>query len=446
LRAKYGEKIRKYLKENVTIKKVIDFNGIKVFVGATVDTLLYVIIKDKPKEEHSIFYNNPEDLNAIERNGYYVKQKDLTDDVWNFVNEEEKEIKAWIEKVGTPLKNLNLKIYRGVLTGFNDAFIIDDETRKKLIEEDQKSNEIIYPILVGKDVHRYYTKWPMSYLILSKNRMKVDKEYPAVFEHLKKYRKQLEERWDKGFYWFNLRECTYYEDFLKPKLIWREISHNNSRFYYDNSGFYTDATAYIAVLSDSNINLKFILTLLNSKFLYKIAKNFYFVSLTEDTIRFRKHEVEKLPVRLSTSYIERLPHLADYMLFLNAMEERRNKEKEIIDFIDKEVIDSLVYELYFKEKFYQDKLYAQPKEYLLDLISKYLKPINYDRWAEIYYKKMLEGEISKKEEEELKELEKKNSETIREVIEKIKNDKKIIEQIEKIKNHRRVKIIEGGKK
>ena len=70
-------------------------------------------------------------------------------------------------------------------------------------------------------------------------------------------------------------------------------------------------------------------------------------------------------------------------------------------------------------------LYPEPKEYLLEAVSKHLKPINYDRWAELYWKKQLEGNL--KPEEELEDLENENLKTIIEVAESIKADREIME-------------------
>lgn len=105
--------------------------------------------------------------------------------------------------------------------------------------------------------------------------------------------------------------------------------------------------------------------------------------------------------------------LCDYMLFLNATEERRNSEKELIEFIDKQIIDSLVYELYFKEEL---------KTNLLQLVEPYLKNIE-----------NLKSDANKLE-------------TIKQVVEKIKADTKIMKEIEKTKSHKWVKIIEGVEK
>ena len=97
----------------------------------------------------------------------------------------------------------------------------------------------------------------------------------------------------------------------------------------------------------------------------------------------------------------------------------------------------------FKEKFAEDGLYPEPKEYFLEEVSKHLKPINYDRWAELYWKKQIEGNLTEKEQKELERLEKENMKTVEDVYKAIKEDVKIKELIEKIKSHRWVKVIEG---
>ena len=203
------------------------------------------------------------------------------------------------------------------------------------------------------------------------------------------------------------------------------------------------STLRIVKILNSKINLKFLLLLFNSKLIEKFFLRYIF-------------NYSLLTVDLDESYLRKTPFiipnnqepfiiLADYMLFLNAIEERRIKEKELIEFLDKQIIDSLVYELYFKEKFYEDKLYEKNDYTLLKLIEPYLRPINYDRWSELYWKKQLGKKLSEKEEKELKKLEEENLRIIEKVVEKIKNDKKIMEQIEKIKSHPWVKVIEGEK-
>ena len=445
LRAKYGKKIRKFLKENVIIKKVIDFNGVKVFVGPTVDTMIYVVKKEKPNKDNKIFYNNPKSLENIEEGGYYVKQFKLEDDNWNFVDERTLEIKEWIEKVGVPLKELDIKIFYGIKTGFNEAFIIDDETRKKLIEEDAKSEELIKPLLRGRDIGRYYVEWDKRWIIIVKYgfHKELDK-YPAILNHLKQYEKKLKNRGQVKIgqhHWLELDNNPtdkYLKEFEKPKIVWQEIVREPS-FYLDLSKIYGEATTFM--MTSQRINLKLLLTLLNSKLSWT-AIRFYGTNLGDNTARYKKAYIEKIPIRLPNN-TKPYEILADYLLFLNAKEDWREKYKELINFFDKGIADSLVYELYFKEKFYEDGLYLEPKEYLLEAVSKHLKPINYDRWAELYWKKQLEDNLTEKEEEELKQLEEENLKIIKEVYESIKDDEEINNLIKKIKSHEWVKVIEG---
>jgi len=130
-------------------------------------------------------------------------------------------------------------------------------------------------------------------------------------------------------------------------------------------------------------------------------------------------------------------------LFLNATKERREKLKDVIEFFDRQIADSLVYELYFKEKFAEDGLYPAPKGYLADAVSKHLKPINYDRWSKLYWEGELKENLKPEEEKELKDLENENLKTIIEVVKAIKADREITELIGRIKGHEWVRVVEG---
>ena len=154
---------------------------------------------------------------------------------------------------------------------------------------------------------------------------------------------------------------------------------------------------------------------------------------------FTKEEIDYIlnyddAIRGGRKIPDEFSNVVDYMLF----DCRLNKNS-----LNYELLDSLVYELYFKEKFHSDGLYPEPKEYLLELVSKHLKPINYDRWAELYWKKQLNGNLTAEEEKELETLEKENLKIIEEVYNSLVNDEQIQKQIEKIKSHEWVKIIEG---
>jgi len=149
------------------------------------------------------------------------------------------------------------KIRRGILTGFNEAFIIDQVTRDKLIEEDPKSAEVIKPFLVGEDVKSYSIDFQGRYLIWTYIGIPINR-YPAIYRHLQQYQAQLEKRWDKGNYWWELRHCDYYADFEGPKILYPEIAMS-SRFAFDEDGYYTNNKAFLIPKND-----KYLLAILNS--------------------------------------------------------------------------------------------------------------------------------------------------------------------------------------
>ncbi|MGC8965164.1 MAG: Eco57I restriction-modification methylase domain-containing protein, partial [Brevinematia bacterium] len=176
LRAKYGENLRKYLKENTKIIKIIDFSGYSVF-KQTVDTNIIILQKEKPTQDWEFEFVEVKDdsidnvIDYIKNNYGKMKQKDLSDNGWTFGDEKVLDLKKKIEKVGKPLKDWNVKIYRGVLTGFNEAFIIDTETRDKILanckteEERKRTEEIIKPVLRRRDIEKWRYKWAGLWLI-----------------------------------------------------------------------------------------------------------------------------------------------------------------------------------------------------------------------------------------------------------------------------------------
>ncbi|MDY3402442.1 TaqI-like C-terminal specificity domain-containing protein [Riemerella anatipestifer] len=158
------------------------------------------------------------------------------------------------------MKDWNINIYRGILTGYNEAFIIDGKKKDELIAEDPKSAEIIRPILRGRDIKRYSYDFADLWLINTHNGIKekgikpinID-NYPAVKAHLDNYYPQLEKRADKGETPHNLRNCAYMEDFYKQKIVWKIIG-SNINFLIDNEGMFYNNAANI--LTSNSIKLE----------------------------------------------------------------------------------------------------------------------------------------------------------------------------------------------
>ncbi|MCO6469094.1 MAG: Eco57I restriction-modification methylase domain-containing protein [Bacteroidales bacterium] len=302
MRAGYGESTRKFFVENINPLILIDFAGQKIFDSATVDTNILLLSKEKNHHKTLACVVKENVLNNL---SVFVNQVGTecnftTKDSWTILSPIEQSIKKKIEKVGTPLKDWNINIYRGILTGYNKAFIIDGITKDKLINEDAKSAEIIRPILRGRDIKRYGYNFSDLWLINSHNGIKEKgikpiniNDYPAVKQHLDKYFPQLENRQDKGDTPYNLRNCAYMEDFNRQKIMYSEIV-KEPQFYLDNAGeFFPEATTFIL----TGNHLEYLCNMFNSKTIAYAFKTFYAGGgLGESGYRYKKVFFEKLPI------------------------------------------------------------------------------------------------------------------------------------------------------
>lgn len=186
---------------------------------------------------------------------------------WVILSDIEQGIKEKIERIGTPLKHWEVQINYGIKTGFNEAFIIDGEKRKELIKLHAKSEEIIRPILRGRDIKRYSHEFADLWLINSHNgikekdikRINID-DYPAVKAHLDKFSNELSKRSDKGDTPYNLRNCAYMDDFSKQKIIWIELT-DHPNFCLDIEGYHINNTVFFI----NGNRLPYLLSFLNSK-------------------------------------------------------------------------------------------------------------------------------------------------------------------------------------
>ena len=169
-----------------------------------------------------------------------------------------------METIGTPLKEWDIAINYGIKTGYNTAFIIDNDTKERLIAKDANSANIIKPILRGRDIQRYEANWAGLWLIDSHNGYDnippIDiKDYPAIKSHLDKFYTRLEKRQDKGVTPYNLRNCAYHEDFIKEKLVWSFMSEQG-RFVYDEDKLFCLNSVFMM----SGRAIKYLCAILNS--------------------------------------------------------------------------------------------------------------------------------------------------------------------------------------
>ena len=245
-----------------------------------------------------------------------------------------------MEKKGTPLKDWDIAINRGILTGYNDAFIIDNDTKEALVEKDPQSAEIIKPVLRGRDIKRYQAEWAGLWLIDSHNgygnvpAVDID-EYPAIKKHLRKFYTQLKKRQDKGRTPYNLRNCAYHEEFQREKLFWMDMS-NRGRFAFYATEIYCNDKGFIL----TGESLKYLCAILNSTLITWLVKN---TALTTGMglIQWKKFVVESLPIpKILAEKGKPFSRLLDEILLAKASDSGA-------DISDQETkIDQLVYELY----------------------------------------------------------------------------------------------------
>ena len=225
MRAGYGEKTRGFFASKTNPKLLIDFAGVKIFESATVDTNILLFSRANNEKNTICAVTNKQNANSIKNLSDFVHQQHsicefLSSDSWVILSPIEQSIKRKIESVGTPLKDWNIQINYGIKTGFNDAFIISTEKREEILsncqteEERQRTSELIRPILRGRDIKRYGYDWANLYLIATFPACHYDIEkYPAVKNYLLSFEED------------NLREAgydwvaeNYLADFCKQKL------------------------------------------------------------------------------------------------------------------------------------------------------------------------------------------------------------------------------------
>ena len=331
MRAGYGETSRKYFAEQSQPKILIDLAGEKVFENATVDVNILLLQKTAYTQSTCALRGG---LDCLENRSDSSKLSGQSIEFpkngnsWVILSDIEQRIKQKIEAVGRPLKEWDIKIYRGILTGCNDAFIINKEKRDELIKKCPKSAEIIRPILRGRDIKRYGYDFAHLYLIgtFPSKKYNID-DYPSIknyllnfgktdISHLSKYgidcwgKKRLEQSGNKGSRkkthnkWFELQDSiAYWDDFSKPKILFQEIVQEGE-FMIDSKGeFFCNDTGRII----TGKAIKFLLGVLNSKLFFFAIKYFYGGGLLgENGVRMKHTFFENFPCIEENAHIKQL--------------------------------------------------------------------------------------------------------------------------------------------
>ncbi|MFQ3598374.1 MAG: TaqI-like C-terminal specificity domain-containing protein [Chloroherpetonaceae bacterium] len=349
LRAGYGEKLRDFLKTHSAIRTMIDFGDLPVFKQAIAYPMILVAEKAAPKPDQtlraldvkslivepsgeSLFHVLETLAETVERDAHRQPQAALDVNAWRIESQATSGLMQKLKQNSTPLGEfVQGKFYRGITTGFNEAFVIDAETRARLIREDKKSAEIIKPFLRGRDIKRYEIHNPNLYLIFARRGIDI-KKYPAIEQHLLQFKTQLEKK-AGGNKWYELQASPADTDrFEQPKIIYPEIALNPT-FAFDTKSCYSNDTTY--VIPNGSF---FLLGFLNSKivgfFYQKISS-----SIRGDYLRWKNQYVSQIPIPRASALEEKaIAGLVERILSAKARgEDTTALEREI---------DERVYRLY----------------------------------------------------------------------------------------------------
>ena len=317
MRAGYGEKTREFFAKNTNPLLLIDFAGVKIFESATVDTNILLFAKAVNEHKTLCAVTNKQNKDSVKNLSVFVQQSGSecefsNSDSWVILSPIEQSIKRKIEAVGTPLKDWDINIYRGVLTGYNEAFIISTEKRDEILancqteDERARTAELIRPILRGRDIKRYGYNWANLWLINTHNgiRGKLERvhieDYPAIKAHLDQYWDRISKRADKGDTPYNLRNCAYLEDFSKQQIVWIELS-DEPKFSYAQNVMSVNTVFFL-----TGEHVLHILGLLNSKLITWYFKHCIGTTSGVGTNRWLKYTIEQIPIAPINIGIEQL--------------------------------------------------------------------------------------------------------------------------------------------
>ena len=263
----YGKSTRRFLSKYL-IHSFINSNDTNLFENANVGTLIFLLTKAEATPENKINIlrmNKLSESAAVSFHSYCQnKQAYFSEKHWIFKPSEALAIKNKMETMGEMFsKNTDLETYRGITTGLNTVFVIDEKTKNQLIEQHPSSAEIIKPLLRGRNIQKYSIKPSNEWIVFTRRGLDI-KKYPAIENYLLPFKTQLEAgtgRKKGNYKWFEIQDNTaYFKEFEKEKIIWSQISAKN-HFAISRHNEYSLNSTFIA----TGKHLPFYCAILNSK-------------------------------------------------------------------------------------------------------------------------------------------------------------------------------------
>ncbi|QOV24365.1 class I SAM-dependent DNA methyltransferase [Anabaenopsis elenkinii] len=318
-RAGYGERLRGLLTQKTTIYNLIDFGDFPVFEEAIAYPSIIALgkLQSEGNQVRALYWDRAIEENIVQfprvldEEGLIIPQENLKPDGWRVESSQVLELLGKLRNIGQPLgEYVKGRFYRGILTGFNQAFVVDRVTRDRLINEHPSSAEVLKPFLRGRDVKRWCVNFADLYLIKiessenkkhpwsDKSQKEADKifakTYPGIYQYFEQFRKSLIKRCDQGKFFWELRSCIYWEEFEQPKIIWGNLA-TKPQFAIAKQGFYLSAPANLVVSPEN----EHILAILNSKITQFYIKQ---IAATRQGgfIEFKPMYVSQIPIPTAT--------------------------------------------------------------------------------------------------------------------------------------------------
>lgn len=369
-RSGYGETLRKHLLGQTRVRQIIDFGDEDVFTAIAYPSVV-LFQKTKPQKSDTVRVlawgagmKFEEFRDVVEEQSFSMPQASLKTDGWRIERGNVLELLEKIRAAGEPLgKYVGGRFYRGVLTGLNEAFVVDRSTRDQLIANHPSSEEVLKPFLRGRDVKRWTVNFEDQFLLkiessenkkyLWSNKPNAEAEqifaqtYPAIYKRFNssEFREGLINRADQGQYFWELRSCAYWHEFENPKIMYQEIATYQA-FAWEENHFYSNNKTFI--IPDGT---KYLLALLNSK-ITLFMLNYTVQKLQGDAYAMQAIYLEKIPIAKASSEIETtISKFVNFILQLKAS--THPKEALLIAYLE-QLIDALVYELYLPDVLHKE--------------------------------------------------------------------------------------------
>ena len=254
-----GEPLRNFLRTRATLETVVDFGDHQVFEGVTTYPTILTMRAGAPKDGHELRFWTIGELptdnfaKAFEEAAQPYPQSALGSGSWELENPALRTLRDKI-KAGKPtLKRVYGPACRGIVTGLNEAFVIDTPTKERLCRADPRSTELLKPFLEGKDLKRWRAEPRGLWIIyIPKNRIEVD-HYPAIREWLLPFQRQLEKRVTEQE-WFELQQSqeAYAEPFSQPKVSYPHFSQG-PKFAFEPYGYFSNDKTYFIATADRSL-------------------------------------------------------------------------------------------------------------------------------------------------------------------------------------------------